>query len=122
MRSACSETTILATIPPMRLLESFTHDPRIAEPLDGRGDGGRRIGGIRKMTFQLASQPLALADVLDLRVTHGAVDRFYKAGLAAGGKDNGAPGLRKDYSPKYYAAFLLDPDGNNVEAVCHLPE
>jgi len=47
-----------------------------------------------------------------------AVDRFYKAGLAAGGKDNGGPGVRADYSPKYYAAFLLDPDGNNVEAVC----
>ena len=47
-----------------------------------------------------------------------SVDRFYKAGLAAGGKDNGAPGVRKDYSPKYYAAFLTDPDGNNVEAVC----
>jgi len=47
-----------------------------------------------------------------------AVDRFYEAGIAAGGKDNGAPGVRKDYSPKYYAAFLIDPDGNNVEAVC----
>jgi catechol 2,3-dioxygenase-like lactoylglutathione lyase family enzyme len=49
---------------------------------------------------------------------HGAVDRFHAAGLKAGGRDNGAPGLRKDYSPKYYAAFLVDPDGNNVEAVC----
>ena len=49
---------------------------------------------------------------------HGAVDRFYKAGVSAGGKDNGAPGLRADYSPTYYAAFLIDPDGNNVEAVC----
>jgi catechol 2,3-dioxygenase-like lactoylglutathione lyase family enzyme len=47
-----------------------------------------------------------------------AVDRFYAAGIKAGGRDNGAPGLRKDYSPKYYAAFLVDPDGNNVEAVC----
>jgi len=47
-----------------------------------------------------------------------AVDRFHAAGLKAGGRDNGAPGLRKDYSPKYYAAFLIDPDGNNVEAVC----
>jgi catechol 2,3-dioxygenase-like lactoylglutathione lyase family enzyme len=47
-----------------------------------------------------------------------AVDRFYKEGLAAGGRDNGAPGVRTDYSPNYYAAFLLDPDGNNVEAVC----
>jgi catechol 2,3-dioxygenase-like lactoylglutathione lyase family enzyme len=47
-----------------------------------------------------------------------AVDAFYQGGMAAGGKDNGAPGVRKDYSPKYYAAFLIDPDGNNVEAVC----
>ena len=47
-----------------------------------------------------------------------AVDRFHQAGLKAGGKDNGKPGLRADYSPNYYAAFLLDPDGNNVEAVC----
>ena len=50
--------------------------------------------------------------------SHAAVDRFHKAGLAAGGRDNGAPGVREDYSPKYYAAFLIDPDGNNVEAVC----
>ena len=47
-----------------------------------------------------------------------AVDQFYKVGIAAGGKDNGAAGLRLDYGPKYYAAFLVDPDGNNVEAVC----
>jgi len=49
-----------------------------------------------------------------------AVDRFHEAGLAAGGRDNGAPGER-DYHPGYYAAFLLDPDGNNVEAVYHGP-
>ena len=47
-----------------------------------------------------------------------SVDRFHKAGIKAGAKDNGAPGLRADYSPTYYAAFLIDPDGNNVEAVC----
>ncbi len=47
-----------------------------------------------------------------------AVDAFHAAGLKAGGNDNGAPGLRADYSPTYYAAFLIDPDGNNVEAVC----
>ena len=46
-----------------------------------------------------------------------SVDRFHAAGLAAGGRDNGKPGLRADYSPTYYAAFLIDPDGNNVEAV-----
>ncbi len=46
------------------------------------------------------------------------VEGFYAAGLKAGGKDNGRPGPRPDYGPTYYAAFLIDPDGNNVEAVC----
>ena len=46
-----------------------------------------------------------------------AVDRFHAGGMEAGGKDNGAPGIRADYSENYYAAFLIDPDGNNVEAV-----
>lgn len=47
------------------------------------------------------------------------VDAFYRAALQAGGKDNGSPGIRSDYGPNYYAAYVLDPDGNNVEAVCH---
>jgi catechol 2,3-dioxygenase-like lactoylglutathione lyase family enzyme len=50
--------------------------------------------------------------------SRGAVNAFHAGGLRAGGRDHGAPGLRKEYSPSYYAAFLLDPDGNNVEAVC----
>jgi catechol 2,3-dioxygenase-like lactoylglutathione lyase family enzyme len=48
-----------------------------------------------------------------------AVDAFYRAALAAGGEDNGAPGLRPHYHPNYYAAFVFDPDGHNIEAVCH---
>jgi len=51
--------------------------------------------------------------------TRAAVDAFYEAAIAAGGKDNGAPGLRPDYHPNYYGAFVLDPDGHNIEAVCH---
>ncbi len=50
------------------------------------------------------------------------VDAFYAAALAAGGRDNGAPGLRPHYHNNYYGAFVLDPDGNNIEAVCHRPE
>jgi catechol 2,3-dioxygenase-like lactoylglutathione lyase family enzyme len=50
-----------------------------------------------------------------------SVDAFYKAALAAGAKDNGAPGLRPHYHANYYGAFVLDPDGHNVEAVCHKP-
>jgi catechol 2,3-dioxygenase-like lactoylglutathione lyase family enzyme len=53
--------------------------------------------------------------------SRAAVDRFHAAALAAGGKDNGAPGIRKNYHPNYYAAFVIDPDGMNVEAVCHRP-
>src|SRR5271168_2297987 len=47
------------------------------------------------------------------------VDRFYEAALAAGGRDNGAPGLRPHYHENYYGAFVLDPDSHNIEAVCH---
>ncbi len=50
------------------------------------------------------------------------VDAFYKSALAAGGRDNGAPGIRAHYHPNYYGAFVLDPDGHNIEAVCHAPE
>lgn len=50
-----------------------------------------------------------------------SVDAFYAQALLAGGMDNGAPGLRPHYHPDYYGAFVLDPDGHNIEAVCHLP-
>jgi len=61
---------------------------------------------------------LHLAFAVDERAP---VDAFHRAGLAAGGRDNGAPGLRPHYHPNYYGAFLLDPDGHNIEAVCHRP-
>jgi predicted lactoylglutathione lyase len=54
--------------------------------------------------------------------SRAVVDAFYQAAIAAGGKDNGAPGIRAHYHPNYYGAFVLDPDGHNIEAVCHLPE
>ena len=50
------------------------------------------------------------------------VDSFHAAAIAAGGRDNGAPGLRPQYHPDYYGAFVLDPDGHNIEAVCHKPQ
>jgi catechol 2,3-dioxygenase-like lactoylglutathione lyase family enzyme len=68
---------------------------------------GKRFGGNIHVAF--------LAETRDL------VDKFHAAGLAAGGKDNGAPGLRPHYHKNYYGAFVLDPDGNNIEAVCHRP-
>jgi catechol 2,3-dioxygenase-like lactoylglutathione lyase family enzyme len=66
-----------------------------------RGDGAARRGA--HVAFRAPSR--------------AAVEQFHAKGLAAGGRDNGAPGLRIDYAPTYYAAFLIDPDGNNVEAV-----
>jgi catechol 2,3-dioxygenase-like lactoylglutathione lyase family enzyme len=65
-----------------------------------------------------AQLPMHIAFVAEDRAS---VDRFYQAGIAAGGKDNGAPGLREIYHPHYYGAFLIDPDGHNIEAVCRKP-
>jgi catechol 2,3-dioxygenase-like lactoylglutathione lyase family enzyme len=64
-------------------------------------------------------KPLHVAIVAKDRAT---VDAFYKAAIAAGGRDNGAPGIRAHYHANYYGAFVLDPDGHNIEAVCHKPE
>ena len=50
------------------------------------------------------------------------VERFYESALAAGARDNGGPGVRTEYHEHYYGAFVLDPDGNNIEAVCHAPQ
>jgi len=63
--------------------------------------------------------PLHIAFVAE---TRRQVDDFHRAALAAGGTDNGAPGLRAQYHAHYYAAFILDPDGHNIELVCHKPE
>lgn len=62
--------------------------------------------------------PIHVAFRVDSRAM---VDAFYQAGIAAGGRDNGGPGIRAHYHPDYYGAFVLDPDGHNIEAVCHLP-
>ena len=62
--------------------------------------------------------PIHIAFRVDSRAL---VDAFYQAAIAAGGRDNGAPGPRPHYHPNYYGAFVLDPDGHNIEAVCHGP-
>ncbi|MGY4300390.1 catechol 2,3-dioxygenase-like lactoylglutathione lyase family enzyme [Bradyrhizobium sp. i1.4.4] len=65
------------------------------------------------------NKPMHIAILAKDRAT---VDAFYKAAIAAGGRDNGAPGIRPHYHANYYGAFVLDPDGHNIEAVCHAPE
>lgn len=71
------------------------------------GGGGAAIQGRLHVAFAAADRK--------------AVHAFHKTALAAGGRDNGPPGLRPEYHPNYYGAFVLDPDGHNIEAVCHAP-
>ena len=85
----------------------------------GFGEGGKPYFWIGDRAGSLLRGPLHIAFAAANRAT---VDAFYQAALAAGGRDNGAPGVRARYHPGYYGAFVLDPDGHNVEAVCHWPE
>ena len=87
------------------------------------GDGWAMIGRNGKAQFWFGAMgpspgPIHIAFAADNRAQ---VREFHKAALAAGGKDNGGPGLR-DYHPNYYGAFVIGPDGHNVEAVCHAAE
>ena len=81
----------------------------------GRGDQGDLWFGV----YGEVPAPIHIAFVAE---TREQVDAFYRAALAAGGTDNGAPGVRAQYHPNYYGAFVLDLDGHNVEAVCHSVE
>ncbi len=89
-----------------------------------RYDGGVGFGREHPQ-FWLAQGQAAQArprtHVAFAAVTRLEVDAFHRAALESGGVDNGAPGLRAHYHPDYYGAFVLDPDGHNVEAVCHRP-
>jgi catechol 2,3-dioxygenase-like lactoylglutathione lyase family enzyme len=89
--------------------------------LTSRDESSASFGARGAYTLWLLRGAQGATTPVHLAFTAGnrpAVDAFYREGLKALGRDNGAPGVRKDYSPDYYAAFLFDPDGNNVEAVC----
>jgi catechol 2,3-dioxygenase-like lactoylglutathione lyase family enzyme len=86
------------------------------------GEAHAGFGAAGKPFFWIGSGKPALSGRLHLAFTASsqtAVNAFYQAALATGGDDNGAPGLRPHYHTNYYGAFVLDPDGHNVEAVCH---
>jgi len=90
--------------------------------MEVQGWGGFGIG--EKPEFWIGphhtlQNPMHIAFLADSR---DVVDQFYEAALAAGGKDNGGPGIREIYHPNYYGAFVIDPDGHNIEAVCHKAE
>jgi catechol 2,3-dioxygenase-like lactoylglutathione lyase family enzyme len=98
------------------LIMEVTQEEHAGEAAAGFGKDGKpdfwigSEGGLNK--------PMHIAISADDRAT---VDAFYKAAMEAGGRDNGAPGIRAHYHPNYYGAFVLDPDGHNIEAVCHAP-
>jgi len=92
-------------------------------PQTDNGERAAGFGANGKPDFWIGSEgrlnhAVHIALVAKDRAT---VDAFYRAALAAGGNDNGAPGLRPHYHANYYGAFVLDPDGHNIEAVCHAP-
>jgi len=86
-------------------------------------DGSVGLGRNGKPDFWIhANRPLSgPTHIAITRADRATVHAFHAAGLAAGGRDNGPPGLRPHYHQDYYGAFVLDPDGNNIEAVCHRP-
>ncbi|MFL6792518.1 MAG: VOC family protein [Bradyrhizobium sp.] len=99
------------------LVMEVTQEQNDRQPAAGFGTDGKPdfwIGGEGGL-----EKPLHVAIVAKDRAT---VDAFHKAAIAAGARDNGPPGLRARYHPNYYGAFVLDPDGHNIEAVCHKPE
>jgi catechol 2,3-dioxygenase-like lactoylglutathione lyase family enzyme len=90
------------------------------------GDGERFAGyGISPKAFfwiGVRDDPQTGSHIAFAAQDRATVDRFYEEAIAAGGRDNGRPGLRPHYHPDYYGAFVLDPDGHNVEAVCRSPQ
>jgi catechol 2,3-dioxygenase-like lactoylglutathione lyase family enzyme len=91
------------------------------ERLYAEGDSGAGYGANGKAFFWigLKNAPQTGAHVAFAVPDRETVDRFHQGALAAGGRDHGQPGLRPHYHENYYGAFVLDPDGHNIEAVCH---
>ena len=96
----------------IKLLTEFEHE--------GRHYGGFGVG---KPDFWIDDKRTTRSEghVAFSARSRAEVIAFHAAALAAGGRDNGAPGIRAHYHPDYYGAFVLDPDGHNIEAVCHKP-
>ena len=84
--------------------------------------GGMLFGTDDGMVALRQSEQVLPLHIAFRAADRSAVDAFHETALAAGASDNGAPGVRSDYHETYYAAFVIDPDGHNIEAVCHRPE
>src|SRR5260370_38689756 len=102
-----------AALAPLGLTRVWTKSDAAGYGLPGRGD----LLALKKRSVA-ASPPGPGFHLAFNALSHAAVDAFHSAALVAGGTDNGAPGLRPHYGPTYYAAFVIDPDGDPIEAVC----
>ena len=91
----------------------------LGRKIEGEGDGFFWSDELFVSTTAMATTGATHVHIALQAPDRATVDRFYAAALSAGGKDHGKPGLREQYHPGYYAAFVLDPDGNNIEAVYH---
>ncbi len=111
---ASSKAFFLKALEPLGVELVSEGVPTYGVELSGKGE-------VSLCLFQTEEKPahLHLAFTAENR---GQVDAFHLAALASGGKDNGAPGLRPHYHANYYAAFVIGPDGHNIEVVCHNPE
>ena len=115
-----SEAFYSAALEPLGISKLYEYGP------DKTDSGGTAIGfGKDMMPFFWIGDNERVGEGTHIAFNapnRAAVDAFYEAAIAAGGRDNGPPGLRPKYHPGYYGAFVLDPDGINVEAVTHRPE
>lgn len=115
-----SEAFYVAALKPLGITKLYEYGP------DKTDSGGTAIGlGKDMMPFFWIGDNERTGEGTHVAFTapnRAAVDAFYEAAIAAGGRDNGGPGLRPKYHPNCYGAFVLDPDGINVEAVSHRPE
>ena len=116
----CSKTFYLATLAPLNYVLIKEFEEAVSFGTTARHGKSKDPGGdfwIAKGVPQSPRIHFAFS-----AVSRSVVDKFYNCALAAGGEDNGPPGFRKHYHKHYYAAFIFDPDGYNIEAVCHLPD
>jgi len=111
---ATSKAFFLKSLEPLGVTAGAEGEPSYGIELCGASNSSLCL-------FQAKDKPAPL-HIAFVAGTREQVKAFYRAALEAGGKDNGAPGLRPHYHPNYYAAFVIAPDGHNIEAVCHAPE
>ena len=111
---AASKAFFLKSLEPLGVTAGAEGEPSYGIELCGESNSSLCL-------FQAKGTPAPL-HIAFVAGTREQVKAFYRAALEAGGKDNGAPGLRPHYHANYYAAFVIGPDGHNIEAVCHAPE